>query len=127
MPERSRQPLLEAVCLVLQFGLAALCVMASIGKLIGFSSNAYMQTLVGLSMEQFVAVGLVQFGAALALIIPQTSRYGAVLVAALMFGANKVFLYGTGDFTPSAAIFIFCAALALAALRWESTMSLRAS
>ena len=110
----------EASALLLQFVLAAICIMAAVGKLLGYETSLTVLESVGLNAVQSAIVGSIQVAAGLLLILPHTARYGAILLAALMISANRLFIFSTQEPAPAFSIAVFVLCVVLAMIRWDA-------
>ncbi|MEL6819033.1 MAG: DoxX family protein [Pseudomonadota bacterium] len=112
--------LLNVFALPIQYSLAAVCIMAAVGKLLGYDSSLSVLETVGLDAFQSAIIGLIQVAAGLMLIIPHMARYGAILLAALMISANRLFMFSLQEPAPALSIIILIMCFSVALIRWDA-------
>ncbi|MEO0544116.1 MAG: DoxX family protein [Pseudomonadota bacterium] len=114
------ESLREFLAFTLQFVLAAVCIMASVGKLLGYETSLTTLEGIGLNGYQGAIIGVIEVAAGILLILPQTARYGAILLAALMVSANRLFIFSTSEAAPAFSLVILALCLILALIRWHT-------
>jgi uncharacterized membrane protein YphA (DoxX/SURF4 family) len=100
---------------VLQFGAAAMFLMAGYGKLSGDPQMVGLFQAIGIGQWFRYLTGSIEVVSAILLLIPATAGLGATLLVGTMAGAlaTHLFLLG-GNFAPAAVLFVVTATVAWA-------------